>query len=76
MKSLVCCTHSLTRHHISHFTTFTASCWARELRVFFVKECSIHFSSCRAVVNFFEAFGTWAEEYILKRFQNDQFLVS
>ena len=35
MKSLVRCTHFLTRHHISHSTTFTVSCGARELEVFF-----------------------------------------
>ena len=31
MKSLVCCTHFLTRHHISHYTTYNVSCGAREL---------------------------------------------
>ena len=35
MKSLVSCNRFLTRHHISHFTTFTVSCGARELQVFF-----------------------------------------
>ena len=40
MKSLVCCTHFLTRLHIAHSTNFTqlvdlvASCGARELQVF------------------------------------------
>ena len=40
MKSLVCCTHFLTRLHIAHSTNFTRlvdlvlSCGARELQVF------------------------------------------
>ena len=40
MKSLVHCTHFLTRHHIAHSTNFTqlvdlvVSCGARELQVF------------------------------------------
>ena len=39
-KSLVCCTHFLTRHHIAYSTNFTqlvdlvVSCGARELQVF------------------------------------------
>ena len=40
LKSLVRCTHFLTRHHIAHSTNFTqlvdlvVSCGARELQVF------------------------------------------
>ena len=40
MKSLVHCTHFLTRHHIAHSTNFmqlvdlVVSCGARELQVF------------------------------------------
>ena len=44
MKSLVCCTHFLTQHHISHFTTFTVSCWARELQAFFENANAVYTS--------------------------------
>ena len=50
MKSLVCCTHFLTRNHIAHSTNFTqlvdlvVSCGARELQVFCLKKCSVYIS--------------------------------
>ena len=48
MKSLVCCTHFLTRHHIAHSINFTqlvylvVSCGARELQVFLEKGFKKH----------------------------------
>ena len=76
MKSLVRCTHFLTRHHIAHSTNFTqlvdlvVSCGARELQVF-IKNASRNAvdTSQGAVVDFIEALGTWVEESILKRLQ-------
>ena len=64
MKSLIRCTHFLTRHHISHFTTFTLSCGTRELQVFFENASRnaayTLFLWCSG--NFFEALGIWVEE--------------
>ena len=65
MKSLVRCTHFLTRHHIAHSTNSTqlvdlvVSCGARELQVFV--ECASRnavYTSREAVVDFIEALGT------------------
>ena len=65
MKSLVCCIHFLTRHHIAHSTNSTqivdlvVSRGARELPVF-VENASRNavYTSREAVVDFIEALGT------------------
>ena len=50
MKSLVRCTHLLTRHHIAHSTNFTklvdlvVSCGARELQVFVEMPQGMHYT--------------------------------
>ena len=79
MKSLVRCTHFLTRHRIAHSTNFTQlvdlvlSCGARELQVFIenaLKKCNIHFSRGNGCL-----YRTWnmGREVYFKR---HQFLVS
>ena len=65
MKSLVRCTHFLTRHHIAHSTNFTQCvdlvmfCGAREFQVF-VENASRNaiYTSRGGVVDFIEALGT------------------
>ena len=76
MKSLVGCTHFLTRHHIAHSTNFTqlvdlvVSCGVRELQVFIENAPrNAVYTSRGAVVDFIEALGTRFEESILKRIQ-------
>ena len=76
MKSLVRCTHFLTRHHIAHSTNFTqlvdlvVSCGAKELQVFLENASrNAMYTSRGAVVDFIEALGTWIEESILIRLQ-------
>ena len=80
MKSLVRCTHFLTRRHIAHSTNFTqlddlvVSCGARELPVFLDNASkNAMYTSRTAVVDFIEALGTWVEDSILKRLQNVPF---
>lgn len=80
MKSLVRCTHFLTRQHIAHSTNFTklvdldVSCGARELEAFLESASrNAVYTSRGAVVDFIEALGTWVEESVLKRLQKAQF---
>ena len=76
MKSLVRCTHFLTRHHIAHSTNFTqlvdlvVSCGTRELQVV-VENASRNavYISRGAVVDFIVAHGTWGKVSLLKRLQ-------
>ena len=80
MKSLLRCTHFLTRHNIAHSTNFTelvdlvVSCGTGELQVF-VENAGRNavYTSRGAVVDFIEAIGTWVGESILKRLQKAQF---
>ena len=76
MKSLVRCTHFLTRNHIAHSTNFTqlvdliVSCGARELQVFLENASrNAMYTSRGAVVDFVEALGKWVEKSVLKRLQ-------
>ena len=76
MKSLVCCTHFHTRHHIAHSTNSTqlvdlvVSCGTRGLQVF-VENASWNavYTSSGAVVDIIEALRTWVKESILKMLQ-------
>lgn len=76
MKSLVRCTHFLTRNHIAHSTNFTqlvdlvVSCGARELQVFLENASrNAVYTSRGTVVDFIEALGKWVEESVLNRLQ-------
>ena len=80
MKSLVRCTHFLTRHHIAHSTNFTqlvdlvVSCGTRELEVFLERASrNAVYTSLGTVVDFIEALGTRVEESILKRLEKSIF---
>ena len=74
IKTLLRCTHFLTRHHIAHTTNFedlvslVESCGSEYLKVF--SESSgrnATYRSTDSVVGFVEALGTWVERSLLKK---------
>lgn len=74
IKSLLCCTHFLARHHIAHTTNFSdlvdlvVSCGGEDLRYFLEKAGkNTTYTSKDAVVDFVETIGLWVEESLLKR---------
>ena len=76
IKSLIRCTHFLTRQHIAHTTNFSTlvdlvvSCGSEHLKYFMEKMGkNAMYTSHTAVVEFVEALGTWVEESLLKRLQ-------
>ena len=78
MKSVVCSTHFLTWHHISHFTTFNESCGARELQVTLKMPQGMQYTLLFLWFSgfFFEALEAWGEEsYFKKVSKGHQFLV-
>ena len=74
IKALIRCTHFLARRHIPHMSNFdqlvdlTVSCGAEELRKFLERTGkNASYTSKIAVVEYIDAVGLWAEEYLLKR---------
>ena len=73
IKSLIRCTHFLTRQHIAHSTNFSKlvdlilSCGAQDLKVFTDNAAkNATYTSRAAVVDFIEALGTWVEEKVVQ----------
>ena len=69
VKSLIRCTHFLTRQHIAHTTNFSTlvdlvvSCGGEDLKYFMKKTGkNATYTSHIAVVEFVVALGTWVEE--------------
>ena len=78
MKSVVCSTHFITWHHISHFTTSNESCGARELQVTLKIPQGMQYTLLFLWFSgiFFEALGAWDEQsYFKKASKGHQFLV-
>ena len=76
IKSLIRCTYFLARQHIAHTTNFSklvdlvVSCGGEDLKYFMEKTGrNAMYTFHVAVVEFFQALGTWVEESILKRLQ-------
>ena len=74
IKSLIRCTHFLTRQHIPHTTNFdklvdlVVACGGDDLKCFLENAGrNAIYTSHIAVVEFVEALGTWVEESLLKR---------
>lgn len=76
IKSLIRCTHFLTRQPIAHSTNFTllvdlvVSCGVEDLQIF-IENASRNavYTSCAEVVDFIETLGTWSGECVLKQLQ-------
>ena len=80
LKSMVQCTHFLTRHHIAHSTNSTSlvdlvvSCGAKELQAFVESAAkNAVYTSRAAVIDFIQALATWTEELLLRKLQNVPF---
>ena len=74
IKSLNRCTHFLARNHIAHTTNFdklvdlVVACGGESLKTFLeTAGKKAQYTSKLAVVEFFDAIGTWVEETLLKR---------
>ena len=74
IKSLIRCTHFLTRQHIPHTTNFDklvdliVACGGEDLKYFLENAGrNAMYTSHIAVVEFIEALGTWVEESLLNR---------
>ena len=74
IKSLIRCTHFLTRQHIPHTTNFdklvdlVVACGGNDLKYFLENAGrNARYTSHIAVVEFVEALGTWVEESLLQR---------
>ena len=75
VKNFFRCAHFLARQHIPHTTNFeklvelVVLCGGADLKCFLDRTGgNAVYSSHIAVVEFMEALGTWAEEFLLKRF--------
>ena len=76
VKSLIRCTHFLTRQHIAHSTNFTqlvdlvVSCGAQDMQIFVENAAkNAVYTSRTAVGDFIEALDTWSEEHVLNNFR-------
>ena len=74
IKSLIRCTHFLTRQHIPHITNFdkvvdlVVACGGEDLKYFLENAGrNAMYTSHIAVVEFVEALGMWVEDALLKR---------
>ena len=74
IKSLIRCTHFLTRQHIPHTTNFdklvdlVVACGGENLKHYLENAGkNTMYTSHIPVVEFVEALGTWVEEFLLKR---------
>ena len=80
IKSLLRCTHFLTRNHIAHTTNFgdlvdlVVTCGGEDLKQFVHKAVkNAHYTSKDTVVDFVEALGTWVDESLLARLHNARY---